>query len=214
MRPLTDRDFEIVNNWEANLPYRFDRTDRVAGERNFDVVMGVIHSRFAGNINETTLNAAVALVLPLLTFEKGFEHPIVKKQLEKKAQADAKAEADARALEAARQREAKTRAGINSDQTQITTELDRCEELNKPRLAEGSNEMAAIAFQDLKDDETMAEVASRIDRHRPFPHSKGAKQREVLTKLRFDLVKQRQSPEKILRAIESKIQLFEDASVR
>ncbi len=212
MRPLTDRDLEIVNAWEANLRYRFDRTDRVAGERNFDVVMGVIHSRFAGNINETTLNAAVALVLPLLTFEKGFEHPIVKKQLEKKAEANAKAEADARALEAARQRELKTRAGIGTDQSAVRIEFDRYN--NKPRLAEGSNEMAAIAFQDLKDNETMGEVALRIDRHRPFPHSRGAKQREVLTKLRSDLVKQRQSPEKILKAVESKIQSFEDASVR
>jgi hypothetical protein len=132
--------------------------------------------------------------------------------LDPRADAKAKADADARSLEAARQRELKTRAGIGSDQSQITTEFDRCD--NKPKLAEGSNEMAAIAFQDLKDNETMAEVASRIDRHRPFPHSKGAKQREVLTMLRFDLANQRQSPEKILKAIESKIQSFEDASVR
>src|SRR5713226_5279312 len=107
MRPLTDRDFEIINAWEQSLPYRFDRADRVAGERNFQLVLGTVHARFNGVINKQTLDDAVLFVLPLIAFEKGYEHPIVKKQLEEKAKADAKAEADARALEAAHRRETK-----------------------------------------------------------------------------------------------------------
>jgi hypothetical protein len=213
MRPLTDRDFEIVNNWEANLPYRFDRTDRVAGERNFDVVIGIIHSRFAGNINETTLNAAVALVLPLLRFEKGYEHPIVKKQLEEKAKADAKAEEDTRALEAARQRELKTRAGIGSDQSQISIEFDRCE-LNKPKLAANSDELAKIALKDLTNDAFLQEANDIIATHRGPTHGRTAAQQEILRTERDRLIKAKATPEQIRDGVVRKQDSFRNDSVR
>jgi len=204
---LTNEQMSVITRWEAKLNQAgiiFD--PNCPG--NVSIMLGYVANNLKADLSENNLNIAMRACHVALRFLPGHEPP------DPRADAKAKADADARSLEAARQRELKTRAGIGSDQSQITTEFDRCEELNKPRLAEGSNEMAAIAFQDLKDNETMAEVASRIDRHRPFPHSKGAKQREVLTKLRSDLVKQRQSPEKILKAIESKIQSFEDASVR
>jgi hypothetical protein len=204
---LTNEQMRVITRWEAKLNQASILFDPNC-PGNVSIVLGYIANNLGGDVSENNLSVAARACHAALRYLPGHAPP------DPRADAKAKAETDARSLEASRQRELKTRAGINSDQTQITTEFDRCEELNKPRLAEGSNEMAAIAFQDLKDDETMAEVASRIDRHRPFPHSRGAKQREVLTKLRFDLVKQRQSPEKILKAIESKIQSFEDASVR
>jgi len=202
---FTEQHLSTIRSWEAKLNQAgiiFD--PEYPG--NISIVFGYIANNLKADISENNLTIAMRACHAALRFLPGHEPP------DPRASAKAKAEADACSLEAARQRELKTRAGINSNQSEITTEFDRCE--NKPKLAEGSNEMAAIAFQDLKDNETMAEVASRIDRHRPYPHSKGAKQREVLTKLRSDLVKRRQSPGKILQAIESTIQSFEDASVR
>ncbi|SRR5713226_1388614 len=202
---IREQTISAIKSWESKLNQAgiiFD--PNYPG--NVSIVLGYISNNLGGDVTENNLTVAARACHAALRFLPGHEPP------DPRADAKAKAEDDARSLERARQRDAKTRAGIGTDQTAITTEFDRCD--NKPRLAEGSNEMAAIAFQDLKDNETMAEVASRIDRHRPFPHSRGAKQREVLTKLRADLLKQRQSPEKILRAIESKITSFEDASVR
>jgi len=203
--PTREQMMSAIKSWESKLNQAgiiFD--PNYPG--NVSIVLGYIANNLGGDISENNLTVAARACHAALRYLPGYESP------DPHADAKAKAEEDARALEAARQRDAKTRAGIGTDQTQITTEFDRCD--NKPRLAVGSNEMTAIAFQDLKDNKTMAEVASRIDSHRPVPHSKGAKQREVLAKLRSDLLKQRQSPERILRAIESKIQSFDDASVR
>lgn len=201
----TQEQWDAIVRWELKLNEQGILFDPNC-PGNVSVILGFIANNLNSELTETNLEIARKACHSALRFLPGHEPP------DPRADARAKAEEDARSLEAHRQRELKTRGFVGSDQSQITTELDRCD--NKPRLAEGSNEMAAIAFQDLKDNETMAQIASRIDRHRPFPHSKGAKQREVLAKLRSDLLKQRQSPEKILRAIASRIQSFDDASVR
>jgi len=121
---LTETELQVIHDWERSRAGQFLLE---GNQKNVDIVIPIARSK-VGGITSRNLDEAVQISLPSLTFMPGHEPAVIKQHIAQKAKDAAdkvQAKADADALEAVRKREAKTRAGINSDQRKITTELDR-----------------------------------------------------------------------------------------
>jgi hypothetical protein len=203
---FTQEQLNTITAWEARLNQASIIFDPNC-PGNVSIVLGYIANNLRGDISENNLNIAMRACHAALRFLPGHEPH------DPHADAKAKADADARSLEAARQREAKTRAGINSDQTQIRTELDRYE-LNKPKLAANSDELAKIALKDLTNDAFLQEANDIIVKHRGPTHGRTAAQQEILRTERDRLIKAKATPEQIRDGVVRKQDSFRNDSVR
>lgn len=172
MHILTEGEIKIVGKWEGELPYKFElyNTD------NADTVIGTAWSKF-GKITPETLDAAVAITCRSLKYIPGFEHPVIKAEIEKQ-------KADADALEATRKREAKVRAGLNVDQRKVRTEFDRDEgsQERARNLKEASEKKATDALENAAKAEVEKVCSQYIvsSNGERMDHSRTAERRQLL----------------------------------
>jgi hypothetical protein len=135
MRQLNQDHLAIIDAWEKQFPGKF-----TADQGNVDLILGYIRNKCDGIVSVENLNTAARACHSVLRFVPGHEPP------DPRADVKVKLKADADELEKKRQRELRLRAGLNVDQSKITTEFDRGES-QKPDPAKAAD--ARIVMEQL-----------------------------------------------------------------
>jgi len=197
----TQEQWDAIARWELKLNEQgifFE--PGCAG--NIGLILGYITNNLRGELTETNLEIARKACHAALRFAPGYEAP------DPRADVKAKAKADAEELDKKRKRDAAVKAGIGPNQSKLKTEFDRNEQANKPKLADGSDELARMALTDLTNDAFMREANDIIAKHRGPTHGRTAAQQEVLCKERDRLIKANATPIQVRDGVRKKQNSF------